>query len=335
MEVTEVDGRLKQAIAELTENARDLVVPRMISYVECPKEDLGAILEFHRNFVSTNTPCVITGAVDNWPARRLWNPEYLREKIGQENVTVDLTRKGNNADSVIDGKFVTPWTEKMKFCTFVDCLRNKRSEKYGESAQFYLQNQNDNLRREFQSLWDDIELEPQWIRGLLGQKSPDAVNFWMGNSESMSSIHKDHYENFYVVMSGCKHFLLFPPTDLVHMKPKKFKKASFKLNPQISELEIFEEEDAGEIIWISVDPSNKSIQDLCAGPVKVTLRPGEMLYLPSMWLHQVWQEDLTIAVNYWYDMNFGLNYAWFQFYERLIREQESIESLSSVSRSSS
>lgn len=40
----------------------------------------------------------------------------------------------------------------------------------------------------------------------------------------------------------------------------------------------------------------------------MTLQPGEVLYLPSLWFHSVFQtpnaEGLCVAVNYWYDMDF-------------------------------
>lgn len=43
--------------------------------------------------------------------------------------------------------------------------------------------------------------------------------------------------------------------------------------------------------------------------VRVTLNPGDMLYLPTLWYHKVTQscsgEGLCVAVNYWHDMEFS------------------------------
>ena len=55
-------------------------------------------------------------------------------------------------------------------------------------------------------------------------------------------------------------------------------------------------------------------------PLSVIVEPGDMLYLPAMWHHQVEQIDdengLCIAVNYWYDMTFsGAGYAVTKFVE--------------------
>lgn len=51
-------------------------------------------------------------------------------------------------------------------------------------------------------------------------KEPDAINFWMGDSRAITSMHKDPYENIYSVVSGYKDFILIPPVD-VHLVPRR------------------------------------------------------------------------------------------------------------------
>jgi jumonji domain-containing protein 7 len=41
---------------------------------------------------------------------------------------------------------------------------------------------------------------------------PDAINIWIGGSKSISSLHRDPYENIYTVIRGKKIFKLYPPT---------------------------------------------------------------------------------------------------------------------------
>ena len=43
-------------------------------------------------------------------------------------------------------------------------------------------------------------------------------------------------------------------------------------------------------------------------PYEVIINPGETLYLPAGWFHQVYQSDDTIAVNYWYDRIYDQSY---------------------------
>ena len=70
--------------------------------------------------------------------------------------------------------------------------------------------QNSNLTDEFKLLIEDTR-ELNWAREAFG-KSPDAVNFWMGDERAVTSTHKDPYENIFCVVRGHKDFILFPPT---------------------------------------------------------------------------------------------------------------------------
>ncbi len=59
-------------------------------------------------------------------------------------------------------------------------------------------------------------------------KLPDAVNFWMGEKRAVTSMHKDHYENLYCVVSGEKTFTLIPPTDQAFVPYKLYPAAKYK-----------------------------------------------------------------------------------------------------------
>ncbi len=61
------------------------------------------------------------------------------------------------------------------------------------------------------------------------EKEPDAVNFWMGRSESVSAMHKDPYENLYQVVNGEKHFTLVPPIDVMHLPEDEYFSSRWEL----------------------------------------------------------------------------------------------------------
>lgn len=65
--------------------------------------------------------------------------------------------------------------------------------------------ENDNLRDEYSSLYSDVETDIPWARVALGQ-GPDAINLWIGNSSSVTALHRDNYENIYcqIVGSVCR-----------------------------------------------------------------------------------------------------------------------------------
>ena len=198
---------------------------------------------------------------------------------------------------------------------------------------------------------------------------PDAVNIWMGNSESVTSMHKDHYENLYAVVRGQKTFILHPPTDIHCIPYKTYKLAQYKenvtgtfdlielsskkqneykeCNNDIMSLKIngswspdyqalssqnierFEssdqivpkEVDCDSVSWIAIDPLKPDLKRYpqyakCEKYI-AKVEEGQLLYLPSLWFHHVTQADQTIAVNFWYDMEYDIKYNYFKFAEEV------------------
>ena len=66
------------------------------------------------------------------------------------------------------------------------------------------------------------------------------------------------------------------------------------------------------IRWSSVlDPVDPNALPEQAHPIQITVNAGESLYLPAGWWHYVRQTGITIAVNYWYDMESrGMAWVW-------------------------
>lgn len=56
-----------------------------------------------------------------------------------------------------------------------------------------------------------------------------------------------------------------------------------------------------------------------AHTLKITLKAGDVLYLPSLWFHHVTQSHACISINYWYDMEFDIKYAYFKTLETLCK----------------
>lgn len=79
---------------------------------------------------------------------------------------------------------------------------------------------------------------------------------------------------------------------------------------------------ADTVPWICIDPLSPDFATYPlyrnATPVRVRVEAGDALYLPSLWFHHVQQSHACIAVNYWYDMQYDLKYAYFHFLETLV-----------------
>lgn len=378
----------KTTLLSLAQDAGDLYLPRFVPRLISPPSPL----VFLRNYVMPNLPVVIEQGVSQWPAIRKWTKQYLLESIGEKTVTVAITPNGY-ADATIGKNFVLPDEKEMKFRDFLQKLKlNKKGDEI-----LYIQKQNSSFLDEFSELIPDAASEIEWASEAFGKK-PDAVNFWMGSEHSVTSMHKDHYENMYAVVSGSKTFLLHPPSDLPCIPYEEFVVCRFKKNIKTGEYEVKEEvnlqhcdncyvetdqkdvigitdqalsnltltdidtigydanntlktsntmddnhENGGRacqlenvscscmcechhkpntVPWVAIDPLDPDYKKYpeyrAAHPLQVTLYPGDVLYLPSLWFHHVQQGNDTIAVNFWYDMEYDIKYNYFKFVETIV-----------------
>ncbi|KII95182.1 hypothetical protein PLICRDRAFT_34019 [Plicaturopsis crispa FD-325 SS-3] len=285
-------------------------------------------LEFSR-LVHISRPVVIHGF--KVPATRLWNNEYLLERMRDRNVSVAVTPNGR-ADAVTrapDGKlyFVEPHVQEMPLDDFMATLTGDSGTSSSLHETHYLQSQNGNLYSalsfggdpeydgsEFEPLRSDVPREvPSCSKAF--DRPPDAVNLWIGNSKSVTSIHSDPYENIYTVVRGTKHFTLLPPTEGWCLQERTYPHATYTRSSPASPLYITPSS-SPPVRWSSVaDPDRPGVLPPEAHSIHIDLHAGETLYLPAGWWHHVRQSgDITIALNWWYDVETqGMQWVWLSF----------------------
>ena len=213
-----MEERVRKAALQLSEDTRLFIGSKIerINYIPTP-------LEFYRDFLSQSKPVVLTQLASDWAALNKWDLAYLKLKIGAKPVSIAITPDGL-ADAVVDDAFQLPEEVKMPFDQFVTKLEQRL-----EHEIYYLQKQNNCLREEYEDLSEDCPGEIDFVSKALNSQ-PDAINLWVGESRSMSSLHRDPYENIYTAIKGQKRFLLYPPTDRVHMTYKRVEVVRLKQN---------------------------------------------------------------------------------------------------------
>ncbi|KAI5207383.1 Clavaminate synthase-like protein [Aureobasidium subglaciale] len=280
-------------------------------------------LEFMQ-YVASNRPFVVRKAAENWAAVLKWDSHYLLKVLGDSLVNVAITPFGN-ADAVLkeeDGSlsYVKPLERLEPFDKVIRYIAGQESNQPETSTPIkYAQTQNDNLRNEYSSLFEDVPSEIPFARIAL-RKKPEAVNFWLGNSLSTTSLHKDNYENLYVQVRGQKHFVIMPPVAAAAVNEQDIPGSTYITTNENKKTELKVDDlkhvlDEPELIipvptW---DPDFPNVRPTSYSklvtPMRVTLNEGDMMYLPAMWYHKVGQscgdEGYCCAVNYWYDMEFG------------------------------
>ncbi|KAF5702932.1 putative phospholipase [Fusarium globosum] len=274
-------------------------------------------LEFMR-YVARNTPFVIRGGASSWRACQDWNSAYLLSVMKGQNVNVAVTPYGNaDMPTVLPGKesmvFAKPHYEDQPFEELLEYVARQGADPdFPPDAEVrYAQTQNDNLREEYITLFSDVQKDIPFARIAL-DKSPDAVNLWIGNSKSVTAMHKDNYENIYVQILGRKHFVLLPPLCHPCVNEQPLKPATYTRGENGMELKMDPDDQAVPFaIWDPDSPEQNATKfSHLTRPLRVTLDPGDMLYLPAMWYHKVLQscteedEGFVLAVNYWYQTTY-------------------------------
>ncbi|KAJ3785453.1 cupin-like domain-containing protein [Lentinula aff. detonsa] len=276
-------------------------------------------LEFAR-IVQISRPVVIRGFKVPGVSSNKWSNKYLINAMGSRLVSVAVTPNGR-ADAVTlgpDGKlyFAEPAMERMTIESLLENLSDDmNSDDNGVSLKtYYLQSQNGNVysSRFFQGLDDPSEFEPlrqdipsevKWCTEAL-DKPPDAVNLWVGDGSSVSSIHSDPYENIYTVVRGQKHFTLLPPTDGWCLDERFYPHATYVRTPDQGGSMTLQPSPGNTppVRWSSIlNPHLPGRLPPEAHPIHISISEGEAIYIPVGWWHHVRQSGITVALNWWYD----------------------------------
>ncbi|CAN0015773.1 unnamed protein product, partial [Hapterophycus canaliculatus] len=140
----------------------------------------------------------------------------------------------------------------------------------------------------------------------------------------------------YCVLRGEKHFTLLPPSDVLFLYEQDFPQGRYRQTRDADDVPGEEgrgrragsrkgkfevDMEDGTVPWIPVDPDFPDLEKYplfrYASPVKCRVGPGDILYLPALWYHRVSQKGITVAVNYWHDMQFDHKYVNYRFLQSL------------------
>ncbi|MBD2603282.1 cupin-like domain-containing protein [Scytonema hofmannii FACHB-248] len=232
--------------------------------------------EFKQKIFSSRKPVIITGKINDWKAYSLWSVDYLNNVVGNKEINVNFSKKQIfDFDPKAQFSMVS---KKMKFTDFTDWIfQEKTTDEY-----YYLQQSP--IKISFPELIPDIEV-PDYI----DKKLFIVTNLWIGTGGNVSQLHYDMSENLLSQLRGRKRVLLFEPkqTSLLYPFP-----AHSKI-PHMSQLNIDQ---------LDIDQFPRFQK---AKYMECLLEPGEMLFIPAFWWHQVYSLDqLNISINFWWKTNF-------------------------------
>ena len=148
-----------------------------------------------------------------------------------------------------------------------------------------------------------ISTDPN-VPAVLGELSPDIsvpaiidpatlyqANLWLGTVGSRSNAHFDANHNLLVVVKGAKRVLLAPPAAVATLGARPAFAADFHHSPGVF---------GGGDPRGSDESSESHCGGLPTGTVVADLLPGDGLFIPEGWWHQVDSSPGTVAVNFWF-----------------------------------
>jgi hypothetical protein len=221
-------------------------------------------------------PRVVVDAAPTWPAVQRWNPGYLRDVLGESEVRVrevtglpvNIFQKaagngwisfGDYLDWVleIDAEVSAQYTQ-TEASTFDMSQVYQMVAALGFECSYYLSG---SIAEVSPVLREDICI-PDWLG-----TDTRSINLWCGAFGTSCGLHCDLAPNCNVQIVGRKHFVLYPPgqTRLLYRINGR---THCRFDPNVPDFDRFPRARAATR-WVC------------------TLQPGEAIYIPSGWFHQV------------------------------------------------
>jgi hypothetical protein len=222
--------------------------------------------EFVERYVRGCRPVVLTDVTADWPAMKRWSPQDLQKRFGHLMVEIQEGRES-------DPKFEENKLEHRKLVRLGDFV--DRVVAGGPTNDYYLTANNEVLRRpEFAPLLADIgRMPPACDRSQLAQRS----SFWFGPAGTLTPLHHDTIMLFHTQVVGRKRWRFISPLD----GPKLYNH-----NNVFSPVDIDRPD-------FNRHPLFRDVQVL-----DVVVEPGETVFLPLAWWHQVSSLDVSLSFSF-------------------------------------
>lgn len=237
--------------------------------------------EFHRLVRRSQEPVVIRGAVSD-EALQAHSPEAIECLYGDLDVPLLVEEELTGANEAIHETYET-----MKLKSFLEALRN------GTATGYLAQCPMDVTFRDL--MHGDV-----FPRFYLNKRRRRA-NLWIGPSGTRSKLHFDRDENVFCQLHGQKRFHFISPKHTRDLYP-----TNIGWGDGYSQVDL-------------ESPDLERYPHFSGVPIdEVTVEPGDMLYVPSGWWHDV--ESLTVSISYsllWWPLPLWVQTQTWRWFSRL------------------
>lgn len=227
--------------------------------------------QFSDAYIGRNQPVIITDLTHSWSDGVCWSPEYLSSVIGDKLVSVSVSTTGKfSYDASGKGTNEGFSEQEMRFADAVKCIESDAIDRHYYVMQY-------SIPVHFPELMKQIVI-PEWIDDVKNT----SINLWFGR-KSVTPLHYDAANNFFMQMYGTKRFTIFSPFDTENLYPNA-------VNSRMAHLSL-----------VNLDNPNFEEHPRLkqSRPLQFEVRAGETLYLPAFWWHQVSSPLTSASVSIW------------------------------------
>ncbi|KAL9103898.1 MAG: hypothetical protein Q9163_001091 [Psora crenata] len=221
----------------------------------------------------TGEPMVFT-EVNIGPCRTEWTPEGLKTKVGADRDVVVHQATGKHMD-FLQKNFV--YTKKS-FGTFVDEITHGSKQYLRSLSTNKPLSIAANLTSDFPDLATDFILPPP-LHNVYQDMHSSVLRI---SGPVIMWLHYDVMANILCQVTGSKRLLLYPPSDVT----------LFSIPPGSS---------SSSINCFDDDALSRHPSLALAHPREVMLHPGDVLYIPPLWLHTAFpMQAISVSINIFY-----------------------------------
>jgi hypothetical protein len=217
---------------------------------------------FYRHHYEANRPAKLTGIIDHWPALTRWSLDHFAGVAGDAVVEAQVERERSPDYELAKDDH----RRLVRFAELIDWLRKDEA-----SNDIYLTAYNSGTNAAaLAPLWDDMA-----PIALLDPRERDGF-FWLGPKGTLTPWHHDLTNNLLVQVVGRKRVRMAPPWAFDRMKNSRHCFSDW----------------ANEAL-----PAGPGDAD--TPPILETIiGPGEAIFLPVGWWHQVEALDLSASMSF-------------------------------------
>jgi ribosomal protein L16 Arg81 hydroxylase len=231
---------------------------------------------FKQHYLTEKKPVIITDSV-KWEAINKWTPSYFENLYSSKKVALTVFNPNINmpGDEI---KVLMPEAIKI---IYSNLDKNKKH---------YLMQRS--LHQEFPELVGDIDY-PIYA----DKNNKHTVNFWFGEAGTNTKPHYDYSHNFLAQIMGVKRVRLFAPSDSRTMYPYSIDHTVVMDGVHHPAVQ------ASRVADIDcLDKSN--FQEFNNNTLfEGNLNPGDILFIPAGWWHEVKSLDVAMSVNFWWKIS--------------------------------